>query len=144
IKREIAVGADMEDTTRAGADQFARHVAGGDDAVPCIIRHAERSDLFAHVRTGARGIGDEDNGNAGLSRALKGFDRARESRHAVMDNTPYVAENGRIVPGDTVQTVDQIRHEPFTLLSKPALSLGVRELAQAEGSVTRFHFFTGA
>ncbi len=110
----------MEHAARAGADQFARHIAGGDDAVPGVVRHPHLRDLFVHGMVRARRIGDEHDASATLSGAAQRFDSPRESDHAIVDHPPDIAEDRAITRRNLIQTPDHFRHVIVRAPVRPA------------------------
>ena len=109
IDRKVAIGAEMIDAARAGRDQVAGHVAGGDDRVPRAVRNAQRSQLRDDVGARPRRIGDQHDGQPSSRAQRQRRGRRRKGAHAIVDHAPDVAQDRRIARRDVLQRADDRR-----------------------------------
>ena len=98
IEIGVAVRAEMEDPARTFGDQAARDVAGGDDAIIGIVRHADGAHLGDDVAAAARRIGDEHDSQPRRPRPRQRRGRFGKMRLAIVHHSPHVAQQRRIAP----------------------------------------------
>jgi NAD(P)-dependent dehydrogenase (short-subunit alcohol dehydrogenase family) len=119
----------VEDAPRAFGNQVARDVAGRDDPVVGLARHAERAELRLDVRERARRIGDQHDREALLPCPDQCRGGLVEGPDAVVDDTPDVTQQRAVTVGDVVERSDhsrQVGHGRSSLALMPPPDPGLR------------------
>ncbi len=87
-------------------DEADRHVAGGDDRIESVRRHAEADHLLADRRARPWGVADEHHRAAALAESDQRIGSGAKGFFAVMQHAPDVAQNDIVAIGDGAEPVD--------------------------------------
>ena len=98
---------DMVDRRRAAlGDEADRDVAGGDDRVEGVRRHAQADNLLADRRVRPRRVAHEHHRAAALAEGDQRVGSRAEGLCAVVQHAPDVAEDDVVTVGDGAEPVD--------------------------------------
>ncbi len=109
IEAEVAFRADVEALALGAAgQQVARHVAGRDDVIVGVARHAKHSQLLVDRLGRARSIGDEhDRATLLLAEAGQRLMSGRKGGYTIVQYAPDIAENAPVVRRNGAKAGDE-------------------------------------
>src|SRR5690606_8252931 len=96
IQVQVAIRADMKYTAWTFRYQVARHVPGTHEPVESAVWHAYCAHLIDDIRPSARRIGDQNHRHPRLARSFQRIGCGRKVCLPIVDDAPYVAEQGVI------------------------------------------------
>ena len=109
-QRVVALGADVVEWLRATlGDQRHGAVAGRDEVVEGLARHAEFRELRPDRSVRPRRIGDQHDGTAPLTKTCQRPARLREGALSVVDDAPDVGKHDVVSVRDLGEAGDQAR-----------------------------------